>query len=648
MTGAIDDPNIDRPVASQKDPTPISLNHEFHATVARFRDRVAFERSAPDQPDQTTYQEVYDLAKAFAAGLLDLGLSPGTRVALVADNRLNWYVADRGILMSGGIDVPQPRDIGGNTLLRILRHSGCRFAVVEGIGNRRRIQAWAAAGKLPRLLHLIRFFEEGEATDGPVPELGFEALLDRGRTRLRSSPESVETAAFRCRTDSPATIVYTSGTTGSPKGVVLTHANILHNIRVLPYALDLEPGVRYLSILPAWHMFERTIEYLMFNCGGTLIYTSRRRIKSDLRDARPALVAVVPRILEMIYQDIMKKLSAAPPLRRALARLAFSLARTRSRALRRLKGISDDTAGGRALHRRLLGLAVSALLAPPHVVLDRLVLARIRQALGPTLRTTISGGGALPVHIDEFLNAIGMTTLVGYGLTETAPVVSVRTLRKNPIGTIGLPLPETEVSIRDPEGNPVPAQSTGLVHIRGPQVMRGYFRDHALTRRVLSSGGWFNSGDLGSVRADGEIRITGRAKDTIVLLSGENVEPIPLESRILQSPFILQVMIVGQDRKDLGALVVPDGDVLAGYTRTRSIPGNRLEDWIEDPSVLDLLKSEVRSRTSPAEGFNPFETVKRIHILSAPFSIEDGSLTHTMKLRRNVVMQRYADVIRGM
>ncbi len=616
--------------------------------MARFSDRVAFERFASDQPGQVTYQEVYDLVEAFAAGLLDLGLSPGTRVALVADNRLNWYVADRGILMSGGIDVPQPRDIGENALKRILRHSGCRFAVVEGIGNRSRIQAWAAEGKLPRLLHLIRFFEEGEATGGPIPELGFEALLDRGRIRIRSSPEVVKTAAFRRRSDSPATIVYTSGTTGTPKGVVLTHANILHNIRVLPDVLGRMPRVRYLSILPAWHMFERTLEYLMLNCGGTLIYTSRRRIRSDLRDAHPVLVAVVPRILEMIYQDVMKKLSATPPLRKALARLAFTVARTRCRALRRFQGISDDTAGGRALHRRLQGLAVSTLLALPHAILDRLVLTKIRQALGPTLRTTISGGGALPVHIDEFLNAIGMTTLVGYGLTETAPVVSVRSLRKNPIGTIGPPLPETEVSIRDPKGNPVPADSTGFVHIRGPQVMRGYFRDHALTRQVLSTGGWFNSGDLGSVRADGEINITGRAKDTIVLLSGENVEPIPLEAGILRSPFILQVMVVGQDRKDLGALVVPDGDVLAEYTRTHSIPGDRLEEWVENPAVRDLLKSEVRSWTSPAEGFNPFETVNRIHILATPFSIEDGTLTHTLKLRRNVVTQRYADVIRGM
>jgi len=630
---------------TQNDDLPLgSLNHEFYATVKRHRHRVAFERLSPAQAGEVTFGEMLDRVEAFAAGLLHLGLHLRGRVALVADNRLDWFVADRGTLMAGGVDVPQPRDIGGTALLRILRHSGSRIAVVEGVKNRQQIQQWAVEGLLPRLHHVVRFVEEEEEAVGPVPELGFGRLLDLGRSWLMSSPDAVLTVAARSHPDSLATIVYTSGTTGSPKGVVLTHGNILHNIRVIPGILDLNARDRYLSILPAWHMFERTLEYILLHCGATVIYTSRRRIKADLKNARPTITALVPRILEMIYQDIQKKVQGAGGLRRALARLSFAVSRARGAALSRSRGFSDDTACSGAAFRRLQGLFTSALLALPHALLDPLVNARIRQALGPTLRMAVSGGGALAVHIDEMLNALGFSTLVGYGLTETSPVVSVRTHRKNVIGTIGLPIPETEVEIRDAGGDPVGPDTTGLVFIRGPQVMRGYFRDHALARQVLTSDGWFNSGDLGSIRPDGEIRITGRAKDTIVLLSGENVEPLPLETSILRSPYIDQAMVMGQDMKELCVLVVPDSEAIAAFVRDSSLPGTTLEDWIDHRPVQDLLQSEIRARTSVSEGFSSFEKVNRVHLLSRPFSIEDGTLTHTLKLRRNVVMERYAGV----
>ena len=631
------------------DPDPWrSLNHEFLATVKRHGNQVAFERVAADQEQPITHHGLGERALSFAAGLTALGLTGRSRVAIIADNCLNWYVADRGTLLAGGITVPQPADLGEQALRRVLRHSGSRIAVVERADHRQRIHRWSQEGRLPRLRHLVHLHPDADhAPEATLPEWTFEDVEQRGQKQLVSDREAVRAVALACRPESLATIVYTSGTTGVPKGVVLTHGNILHNIRVIPGVLDLRPDDRYLSILPAWHMFERTLEYILLHVGATVIYTSKRRIKKDLTRAHPTITAVVPRILEMIYQEIQKKITAAPPFSRRLAGFAIAVARQHAHALRHSRGVSDAAVARNAFFPRLRAHAVRAALAMPHRLLDRLVLRKFRQALGPTMRLAVSGGGALPLHIDEFLNAVGFTTLVGYGLTETAPVVSVRTVDRNPLGTIGPVLPETEVAVRDDTGAHLPADRAGLIFLRGPQVMRGYFRDRSLTRSVLSPDGWFNTGDLGSVRVDGEVRITGRAKDTIVLRNGENVDPMALEISILKSPYIEQVVLVGQDRKELGALVVPDPEMLARFAAERGVPGEDLATWVAHHDVQSLLRDEVQSRTTAREGFQPHEAVRRIHVLAASFSVEDGTMTHTLKVRRNVVLERYAGLVFG-
>ncbi len=594
-----------------------SLNHEFYGTAERFGNRVAFTRRDADTDEPTTFAAAARRAECFAAGLRDLGLRPRGRVALIADNNLRWFVADRGTLLARGVDVPQPRDVAPSALQHVLCHSGATIAIVEGSDNRARIHGWAREGRLPRLTHVVRF-EDAEPTPDPaLPEHAFPDVEARGA----STRERVREHAESARAQNLATIVYTSGTTGAPKGVVLTHANILHNIRVIPKHLELHPGDHYLSILPAWHMFERTLEYTLLHCGAHVTYTSRRRFRRDLAEIGPTVAAFVPRILEMIHADLTKKVDSAQGFRGLLARTAIAVARRRHAARLTARGLGDRT----GIVARAGAMLTVGALAAPHALFDRLVHRKIRDALGPTLRMTVSGGGALAPHVDALLNAIGYTVVVGYGLTETAPVVSVRTPTRNPVGTIGLPLPETEIAIRRDDTGDGP----GRIAIRGPQVMRGYFRDRSLTASVVDANGWFDSGDLGTQRADGELRITGRAKDTIVLRSGENVEPQPIETSLLQSPWIEQVVVVGQDHKELGALVVVDREALPPDTT----------------DVTGLVEADVRRRSGPAAGFRAFETVRRVHVLDAPFTVEDGSLTHTLKLRRNVIAERHAAAI---
>lgn len=632
--------------------TTPSLNHEFYDTCRRHANSIAFHRrdadakppargadapgAAPDgsakqlhsEPRaELTHAEVLVEVEAFAAGLIELGLNPRGRVALIADNRFNWYVADRAVLLAGGIDVPQPRETAPAALRHVLRHSGARIAIVEGSDNRARIREMARAGELPRLEVVIRFrddedADEPDAAEGGPRELGFRDVVDLGRIKRDAAPTTVRTLAEQARGDTIATIVYTSGTTGAPKGVVLTHGNILHNIRVVPDVLEIVPSDRYLSILPAWHMFERTLEYIILNSGASIVYSSKRRIKVDLAEARPTITAFVPRILEMIHGDVARTVASAPAARRLLCRTAFSVAGLRREW--RERAADGPSPAGR------VGWRVGTFaLAPVHRALERLVIRKVRAKLGPSLRLTISGGGALPRHIDAFLNSIGFTVLVGYGLTETAPVVSVRRPEENPVGTIGPPLPETEVEARPLPDDP----KRGVLYIRGPQVMRGYFRDRPLTGRVLDDQGWFDSGDLGTVRPDRHIVITGRAKDTIVLRSGENVEPAPIEASILRSPLIEQVMLVGQDAKELAALVVPTDDARSSDT------AGALAKTIED---------EVRARSGTAAGFKSYESVRRTKLLESPFSVEDGTLTPTLKIRRNVIAERYAVEIDSM
>jgi long-chain acyl-CoA synthetase len=493
--------------------------------------------------------------------------------------------------------------------------------------------------------------------DGEPPEASgvvkLADLIERGRHLRAAGDRVVEERLAAIKGDDLFTIIYTSGTTGTPKGVMLTHDNMMSQVRYLPF--DLDPGDRVLSILPVWHSYERVFEMVTISRGACTYYTSLRTVGEDLRKVRPTWMASAPRLWEGLYNRILHNVAEAPPLRRALFRAAYHCSRQYESALFFLTGRRLDLAGRSLAESLGLGLASLGkllLYAVPRKILDSLVLKKLRGVVGGEFKGTVSGGGALPPHVDDFFNYIGIPVLEGYGMTETSPVLAVRTWRKLVIGTVGPFWPQTEIRIVDPATGAViyPAGLTGRggrgvkgeIHAKGPQVMKGYYKNPEATEKVLKDG-WMNTGDLGMVTFNNCLKILGRSKETIVLLSGENVEPVPIEAQLQESRFIEQCMVVGQDEKHLGALIVPSLEGL----KAQGFEVATLADAENDPRIAEVMSAEVRRLVSREQGFKSFEFVLAWRFVPKVFEVGD-ELTATFKPKRHVITEKYAALIDAM
>ena len=576
-------------------------------------DQAALRYSTGKERANITYRELFERVDRFAQGLVALGVEPGDKVFLFADNSPRWIIADLGILRAGAISVPRGADTTPAEAEYILKHSGATVIVAAN----------------PRLLDRI--------SDSHLPIKACISLAG-GRANVVSFDKLLEMGEgepLPLSGGEIATIVYTSGTTGPPKGVMLTHDNILHNVRTLPPLLIVTPRDLFLSVLPSWHMFERTVEYIVLASGATMSYSSLRTLKADMLEEKPTFLAAVPRLYEGLQTAFFAKLEAktgfAKKFGTFMLNRALAWTKNRRYATGRLvdprgqiKG-SKAAAGLRALPQSLFGRLGRALVG-----------SKVRAAVGGRLRFAVSGGGMLPLHLDIFLDALGIPILVGYGLTETSPVVCLRVPERNVLGTIGAAVPETEIRVTGASGDPLPIGETGELEARGPQVMPGYYNDPDATKAVMREDGWFRTGDLVQLTKAGDVVFTGRLKETIVLAGGENIEPNPIESRILESPCVKQVMVVGQDRKTLAALIVPELERATAEAAARSI------------SVEELMRSEVDRLVTKEAGFKTREKIAKLTVLDAEFTVEDGTLTRTLKLKRNVILEKYEGLIERM
>ncbi len=611
------------------------ITAEKFGTVAALIDRQA------EPAVEVTFAELANQMVRFATGLQALGVQPGDRVALFSDNQPRWLVADQGIMTAGAVDAVRGSQAAVKELAYILEHSDAIALIAQDQATLNKI-----ADKVGHLKFVILLSDEVPQAETNAQLLSFNQVMALGEGKaLQPVPRD---------RNSLATLMYTSGTSGNPKGVMLSHSNLLSQIAGACSVVRFTPGQKVLSILPIWHCYERTFEYFVLSQGCSQMYTNIRNVKKDLQSFQPNYMVGVPRLWESIYEGVQKNLRSQPEKKQKLVSFFLHQSQRYIKAKRMSEGLDLDNLKVSAFDRAMAA-AQTATLWPVHQLGDKLVYSKIREATGGNIDFVVSGGGSIADHLEDFYEIIGVPILGGYGLTETSPITHVRRPWRNLRGADGQALPKTETRIVDLETRKdVPVGQQGLVLLRGPQVMQGYYKNPEATQKAIDPDGWFDTGDLGLVTTSGDLVITGRAKDTIVLTNGENIEPLPIENACLRSPYVDQVMLIGQDQKVLGALIVPNFEALEKWATAQgksfsaeAASGTNMLTLTSD-AVQTLIKQELTREVKARPGYRPDDRIGPFVLLNEPFTMENGLLTQTLKVRRPVVTERYRSVIDGL
>jgi long-chain acyl-CoA synthetase len=547
-------------------------------------------------------RRVAGLSMAF----VELGVKPGDRVGLFATNRPEWHTADFAITGAGGITVPVYFNESPDRMTYILSHAGAKVVVVCGAPQLEKLLA--CRPRLPELEHII---VADAGPDIPTECLRYETLI--------ASASGAEVAAYRMRASQVlpgqlASIIYTSGTTGEPKGVMLTHTNICSNATDSWSTHELKPGVdQALSFLPLAHIYGRTMDYVLLFNGISIAYVEDVNLLSEvLLELKPTVLAAVPRVFEKIYARVMEKACQNTGLKRTLFDWAMNVAK-------------------RAAPWRCGDASASPLLKLQWALADKLVYSKICAGTGGQLRIVFSGGAPLSKDLAEFFWSIGVLIYQGYGLTETSPVLTSN-YPKNRVGSSGKPIAHVLISIA----------SDGEILAKGPCVMQGYYKSPDATREVIGEDGWFHTGDIGYLDADNYLFITDRKKDLLKTAAGKFVAPQPIENALKTSPYILNAMVVGDQRKFVVALLVPNPITVESKAAEQGIAFASTREMVAHPWVRKLIEEEVTRLTTHLA---QWETIKRFALLPEDFTFDNGGLTFTMKLKRRVVEQKYQDII---
>jgi len=664
------------------------------------KERALYDDHLCDQKVDLTFQQAYETIKKSASIFKSLGVEKGTNVAILGENSAQWLLIDHGIQMVGGVSAVRGADAPTDEIRYIYEHSdSAGVAVLQGVKLLNRLAKDAknlglenplglyndSHGAVKTVILMHKEKKSSEEIEALGKEIGvtvfvFQDLLDAAKPISDDFVADLDVGK-----EDIATIVYTSGTTGAPKGVMLTHGNLIHQTghRLGPTKPwdDSEPlpGELMLSLLPVWHITERTFELFMLTRGCSVVYSNIRHFKPDLAKHQPQWLVLVPRVLEKIATGVQDKFANGSAAVKTLVKIFTATSALRSKHSKIAEGLIVGNAGEGG--NKILSSLIVAALSPLNAVGDKLVWSKVQEGFGGKNKVIISGGSALAGSLETFYENCGITICVGYGLTECAPLIAHRRSDENLVtgGCVGQPCLDTELRVVDPETKPddvkgerkaLPDGEIGVVIARGPQVMKGYYKNLKATAKAVDRYGFFDTGDLGRINpVTGDLILTGRCKDTIVLSNGENVEPQPIEDAILgESSLVEQVMLSGQDGRSLTAILVLNPSELANSGYLDSTVAKKLEkanEKVNDPKAIEedcieeneslwnassdlrnnddlksALKADIRAAT---KDFRKWEQVGDIYLTLEPFAMSNGLLTQSYKVKRDAVATRYMD-----
>ncbi len=584
---------------------PETLVELLREAVAKHRkpDALKFKQNKRWVPISS--DELLERVRHTALALDRAGIGAGDRVALLAESGPLWTISDFGILATGAVNVPIYPTQTAQQVEYILSESTPKVIFVS---TRRQIK---------RIGHVLEAFPDLRVVtfeDGIEGYEGFSTFEAGGAEVEREQPDRFDALSGGLTAESIASIIYTSGTTGEPKGVLLSHRNIVFD--AVSAAEVIAPTTRdvALSFLPLSHIFERTVIYLAIHCGVTVCYAeSLETVAANLAEVRPTLMTAVPRFFEKVYEKILKARVKLSPTKRRVFDWSLPIGRAWA-------------------EKRDRGEWISPWLSAKHAIADKLVFSKWRDVVGNRMERFVSGGAPLSPDLAYVFWGAGIPILQGYGLTETSPVIAVNALGANRMGTVGRPIPEVEVKIAE----------DGEVLTRGPHIFPGYFNKPEATAEVLTEDGWLRTGDIGAIDKDGFLSITDRKKDLIKTSAGKYVPPQPIENLLRMSPLVEQIVLVGNGRKHVSALIVPNAEQLKAWADENGVAATDGSALADDPRVISAVRAEV-ARLTPH--LADYERIKGIALLKDEFTIDGGELTPTLKVRRRFVEEKYRDII---
>ncbi|MFP4083022.1 MAG: AMP-dependent synthetase/ligase [Candidatus Aminicenantes bacterium] len=551
-------------------------------------------------------QEFSQRVRHISLGLQELGFKPGDKLIILSENRPEWVMTDIANLCLGGITVPIYTSLVPEQIKYIIDDSDAKMVVFSDKELWQKIES--VKDGLKKVTHYITFADEAQED-----LLTLAQVMERGKKMADDNPDLFEKNALAVRPDDTASIIYTSGTTGIPKGVMLTHHNFISNSKSSAEVIPFSEKDKVLSFLPLSHVLERMVMFTYLYKGCSIGFAeSVETVAENMLEIRPHIMVSVPRVFEKIYSRVMDNVLASSAMKKKIFFWALKV-------------------GKKYAQVKLLKQPVSKWLQTRKNLAHKLVFSKIIEKTGGRVRFFVSGGAPLSRDIAEFFYAMGLVILEGYGLTETSPVISVNSFDSMKFGTVGKPIPGVKVKIA-PDGE---------ILTTGPNVMKGYYKKEDETREAFD-GEWFRTGDVGHVDEDGFLVITDRKKDIIVTAGGKNVAPQPIENLLKTNSYILNAVILGDRRKFISALIVPDFEKLEEYARFNGIAFGDRKDLIENKKIINFIQSEV-DRSTPT--LSAYEKIKKVVLLDGEFEIEKGEITPTLKVKRNVIEKKYKHLI---